>query len=110
MQVTNVNKKLKEDTFVVLTILQIEKDFKLLGIEFIVRSYEINDLEEAICNTLLAISFEKLMQIAYTVDIEETKIKRWQHNGAHPLEFAKMIIERAALKVFLRLENTKNSL
>jgi len=110
MQVRSVNKKLKEATFVELTILQIEKDFKLLGIEFIVRSNKINDLEEAICNTLLAISFEKWVQIAYTVDIEETKIKRWQHNGAHPVEFAKMIIERDALKVFLRLENTKNSL
>jgi hypothetical protein len=104
MDLTNVSKKLVETAFLTDTILQIQKDFTAIGINVALCSSNLNELELELCIILQSLSPENFMQFAYVVDIGENKTREWMHSGRDFSKYTHLIIQREALKVFLRKE------
>lgn len=104
MDLTNVSKKLVETAFLKDTIHQIQKDFTAIGINVSLCSSNLNDLELDLRIILQSISPENFMQLAYVVDIGENKTREWMYNGGDLSIYTHLIIQREALKVFLRKE------
>jgi len=104
MDLTNVSKKLVETAFLTDTILQIQKDFTAIGINVTFCSSNLNELELDIRIILQSLSPENFMQLAYVVDIGENKTREWMHSGGDLSLYTHLIIQREALKVFLRKE------
>ncbi|MFM7637417.1 MAG: hypothetical protein ACKO5W_06085 [Crocinitomicaceae bacterium] len=104
MDLTNVSKKLVETTFLKDTILQIQKDFTAIGINVTLSSSNLNELELDLRIILQSLSPENFMQLAYVVDIGENKTREWMNSGGELSIYTHLIIQREALKVFLRKE------
>ncbi|MFM7474006.1 MAG: hypothetical protein ACKO00_08855 [Crocinitomicaceae bacterium] len=104
MDLTNVSKKLVETAFLKDTILQIQKDFRAIGINVTLYSSNLNELELDLRIILQSLSPENFMQLAYVVDIGENKTREWMHSGRDFSKYTHLIIQRESLKVFLRKE------
>lgn len=110
MDLTNVSKKLVDTAFLKDTIHQIQKDFTAIGLNISLHSSDLNELELDLSIILQSLSPENFMQLAYVVDIGENETIEWMHSGGKLSKYTHLIIQREALKVFLRKEFASRSL
>ena len=103
MDLTNLSKKLEEVSFLTMTIAQIHKDFRAIGVEANFNSSDKRGLTNEIASFLGGMSPDKHIQLAYIVDIGEEKMRKWLSKGAELEEFSNMILHREALKILIRL-------
>ncbi len=103
------NKILSNEEFVLKTQQQIQKDFAKFNLEFrenfIFDLWTKEEIELAIQENLaIIIKFgeTKLMQLLYTIDIPEEQFLRLTQEQNFLLLLAEAILKREALKVFFR--------
>jgi hypothetical protein len=108
MDLTNVSKNLNEKAFLNATIAQIQKDFHSIGVEIELNSLNGAELATDLTHELQDLSPEQWIQLAYTVDIGEDKLRNWMAKSGELDELSKLVIYREAFKVYIR--NTRASI
>ncbi|MEN9303482.1 MAG: hypothetical protein RL264_1911 [Bacteroidota bacterium] len=98
-----LNEQFQNGDFVKSTLDQIEKDFRLCGLDFCFSNREVNQDNYLIelSTELQKLSGEQLFQFLYILDITPQKLMETT-DGNDFLWMAKLVVERAAKKVYLR--------
>lgn len=90
--------------------IKLKKYFTAIGLNVSLHSSDLNELELDLSIILQSLSPENFLQLAYVVDIGENKTREWMHSGGELSKYTHLIIQREALKVFLRKEFASRSL
>lgn len=107
--IKDLQKRLKEGKFVLKTQQQIEKDFAKFNLffpdSFIETALTTTEILDLITSRLISFSEEgetRMLQLMYTIDVKEGDFLKLTQEADFFQQLAYMVLEREALKVFLR--------
>lgn len=95
-----VKHALREQSFRVATLEQLQKDFQRCGLEL--TSIDLSELISSITSCITHVSSTQLQQLIYLVDIPESLFLSMSRKPTFHRELSEAILMREALKVYLR--------